>query len=311
MALVNQMLYVADTENHLIRSVDLESGDVATVAGTGVQSRGPWPASPPGAAAGSPWGGSARETPLNSPWALLAHEGFLYIAMAGPHQIWRMPLEVAPIGESRVEIYAGNGREDIVDGPLLPGVPYEEGVSSFAQPSGLASDGQWLYVADTEGSSIRAVPFDRSAEVTTVVGTSQLPGGRLFVFGDRDGQGLLEVQGPPLAFRGEPEQTTGPLLQHAIGVAYHEGRLYVADTYNNKIKTIDPAIGACRTLAGTGEPGLEDGPPDQARFDEPAGLGVAAGKLYVADTNNHAIRVVDLENGNQVSTLTIDGLSPP
>jgi DNA-binding beta-propeller fold protein YncE len=234
----------------------------------------------------------------------------LYIAMAGPHQIWRMSLEY-DAEASRVEIYAGNGREDIVDGPLLPGEPYEPGSSSFAQPSGLASDGERLYVADTEGSSIRAVPFDASQEVETVVGTSQLPGGRLFVFGDRDGQGLLEVQGQRLAFRAEPGQTTGPLLQHAIGVAWDRGKLYVADTYNNKIKLIDPQARSCTTIAGTGEPGRNDGPAARATFDEPAGLGVAGGKLYVADTNNHLIRVIDLEQDNHVSTLTIEGLAPP
>jgi sugar lactone lactonase YvrE len=308
MALVNQTLFVADTENHVIRKVDLQVEQVTTIAGTGVQARGGWPENPAGDAAGNTqpkWSGPARETPLNSPWALVAHEGMIYVAMAGPHQIWRMPLD-----ESRIEIYAGNGREDIVDGPLLPTAPYEEGYSSFAQPSGLATDGQWLYVADTEGSSIRAVPFDASAEVKTVVGTSQLPGGRLFVFGDRDGRGLLEVEGPPLAFRGESDQTTGPLLQHAIGIAFHEGRLYMADTYNNKIKVIDLADRTCRTLAGTGKPGSNDGPPDAATFDEPAGLSVAGGKLYVADTNSHQIRVIDLQQGNQVSTLAIEGLAP-
>ena len=102
--------------------------------------------------------------------------------MAGPHQIWKMTLDEKEIGP-----YAGNGREDIVDGPLLPSQPYEQGFSSFAQPSGLASDETWLYVADSEGSSIRAVPFDTKEKVRTVVGTSKLPGGRLFAFGDVDG----------------------------------------------------------------------------------------------------------------------------
>jgi DNA-binding beta-propeller fold protein YncE len=147
--------------------------------------------------------------------------------------------------------------------------------------------------------------------VRTVIGTSELPGGRLFVFGDRDGQGLVQIEGPHPAFRGAAEQTTGPLLQHAIGVAYHDGNLYVADTYNNKIKVVDPDEQTCRTLAGTGQPGRNDGPADEATFDEPAGLAVTEGKLYVADTNNHLIRVIDLAEGNQVGTLAIDGLQPP
>jgi hypothetical protein len=226
-----------------------------------------------------------REAALNSPWALWIHEKQLYIAMAGPHQIWRMPLDESEIGP-----YAGNGREDIVDGPLLPRVPYEQGYSSFAQPSGLAGDGEWLYVADSEGSSIRAVPFDPQGEVRTVVGTAALPIARLFTFGDVDGQ------------------NDRARLQHALGVAYQPGKLYVADTYNNKIKVIDLAEETTNTLAGSGEAGQSDEP---AQFDEPAGLTYAAGKLYVADTNNHAIRVVDLATGNKVSTLEIKGLTAP
>ena len=129
------------------------------------------------------WVGKPSKTALNSPWALNVHEKDLYIAMAGPHQIWKMPLD-----ESIVGPYAGNGREDIVDGPLVPRQPYDLGYSSFAQPSGLTSDGIWLYVADSEGSSIRAVPFDPRKRVKTVVGTSRLDFGRLFVFGDVDGR---------------------------------------------------------------------------------------------------------------------------
>ena len=75
--------------------------------------------------------------------------------MAGLHQIWRMRLPAAGIG-----VYAGNGVEDIVDGPIEPRRPFQPGFAAFAQPSGLATDGQWLYVADSEGSSIRAVPLD-------------------------------------------------------------------------------------------------------------------------------------------------------
>ncbi len=82
----------------------------------------------------------------------------------------------------------------------------------------------------------------------------------------------------------------------------------MADTYNNKIKVIDPASGQTETLAGTGRPGRDDEPPS---FDEPAGITAAGDKLYVADTNNHLIRVVDLTAGNRVSTLPIAGLEPP
>ena len=103
--------------------------------------------------------------------------------MAGPrHRSRRLEQPLGPVGARRrsctspwpaapdledaarrhgeIGPFAGNGREDIVDGPLLPGSPTSQTRASFAQPSGLASDGKWLYVADSEGSSIRAVPFD-------------------------------------------------------------------------------------------------------------------------------------------------------
>jgi len=275
MAIRGDTLYLADTRNHMIRKIDLARRTVSTVAGLGHQDR-----EPPLVRMADP-----GKTALASPWALWIHEDHLFIAMAGRHQIWRMRLDGSRIGP-----YAGNGREDIVDGPLLPRRPYQAGYSSFAQPSGLASDGTWLYVADSEGSSIRAVPFNPRREVRTVVGTSRLPGARLFTFGDVDG----------------PRDQV--LLQHALGVVCHEGRLYVADTYNNKVKVIDPESGSTQTLAGTGKPGRSDEPPT---FDEPAGLTAAEGKLFVADTNNHLVRVIDLRAGNKVLTLSIPGLEPP
>jgi len=275
MALHGQFLFVADTENHSIRKVDLTARRVTTVSGTGRQARGPAPLRPTHPA----------KAALNSPWDLLVHGEDLYIAMAGSHQIWKMRLDGSSIGP-----YAGNGREDIVDGPLLPKQPYRLGYCSFAQPSGLASDGTWLYVADSEGSSIRAVPFDPRRDVKTVAGTAHLAYARLFTFGDVDGPG------------------DRARFQHPLGIAYYEGRLYVADTYNNKIRVVDPATGATQTLVGTGQPGRCDDPP---AFDEPAGISAAAGKLFVADTNNHLVRVVDLRSGNRVSTLAIAGLGPP
>ncbi len=276
MAIDGQVLYVADTENHLLRKVDFATRTVSTVAGLGHQSREP---AKPGRLA------PRLKTALNSPWALWIAQRNLYIAMAGWHQIWWMPLDGSGIGP-----YAGNGAEDIVDGVLLPQYAYQQGFSSFAQPSGLTSDGTWLYVADSEGSSIRAVPLDRKKAVETVVGTAHLSQNRLFTFGDVDGSGL--------AVR----------LQHPLGVAYHKGKLYVADTYNNKIKMIDPKRRSTTTVAGSGEAGESDEP---AQFDEPAGIAATAGRLYVADTNNHRIRVVDLSDGYKVSTLTITGLTPP
>ena len=259
MCLVGGTLYVADTENHAIRAVDLTARQVATVAGNGKQGairRG---------------SGEATATSLNSPWDVLAIPGSrtLAIAMAGPHQIWKLDLDAG-----KVAVWAGSGVENIVDGPLAS--------AAFAQPSGLATDGEFLFVADSEVSGIRAVPL-KGGRVQTVVGVG------LFGFGDIDGRGA-QVR-----------------LQHCLGVAYGNGMLYIADSYNNKIKVCNPEAHAVQTFAGTGMDGRKD---DPAQFDEPGGLSLAGKTLYVADTNNHAIRKIDIET-KKVSTLTLGDVSTP
>ncbi|HAA68153.1 MAG TPA: hypothetical protein DCE55_03335 [Planctomycetaceae bacterium] len=271
LALFKQSLYVADTENHLIRKVDLDSRKVSTVSGTGRQ------------ASVRPRPGSRH---LNSPWDLCLHKETIYIAMAGAHQLWKLSTR-----GGIAKWFSGNGVEDIVDGRLKSTVYGQLGYASYAQPSGLATDGKWLYVADSEGSSIRAVPLRTGATryVQTVLGTSALANNRLFTFGDRDGR------------------VSQALLQHPLGIVSVGQRLFIADTYNNKIKMLDLQSRVIRTLAGTPQPGNTDNPP---RFDEPAGISYAAGKLYVADTNNHSIRVLDLNN-RTVSTLVIDRLPAP
>jgi thiol-disulfide isomerase/thioredoxin len=308
------VLYVADTENHLVRKVDLKARTVTTIAGTGVQSRvNP---SDEGASA-SP----ARNVALNSPWDLQLVGRRLYIAMAGPHQIWRMNLTT-----NTISVFAGSGHEARTDGTRQ--------TAAFAQPSGLTSDGTTLYVADAESNVIRAVDLSRAAKSasddepkndadaegnpvesqpkgevpppdedetkmiaavkpaeTTASQVSTLAGGDLFDFGDEDGAG------------------DAVRLQHPLGVLYVEGAgIFITDTYNHKIKLLDPLTRTVKTVAGTGHPGQTDG--DLASFYEPGGLSYADGRLYVADTNNHAIRVVDLATG-KTSTLNLRGLAPP
>jgi thiol-disulfide isomerase/thioredoxin/sugar lactone lactonase YvrE len=221
-----------------------------------------------------PPAGAGKQTALNSPWDLVLVGDTLYIAMAGSHQLWRLDLRTG-----RVEPHAGTGREALIDGPNT--------AAALAQPSGITTDGKRLYFADSEVSSIRASDIDPNGRVETLVG------GDLFVFGDRDGVGR-EAR-----------------LQHPLGVVYYQGMLYVADTYNNKIKRLDPRTRRIETRFGTGEEGARDG--DNPTFDEPSGLTAAHGKLYIADTNNHLIRIADLRT-KRVETLVIKGLdklAPP
>lgn len=251
-------LYVADTENHAVRAIDLQAGTVRTVAGTGEKAHGRYTLRQP------------TQTPLRSPWdLLLVDEQYLLIAMAGSHQIWVL------IDEEKLGPFAGNGREALVDGPLPE--------ASFNQPSGLAFGLNHVFVADSEASAVRAIPLAADSKVMTLVGQG------LFEFGDIDGQGAQAR------------------LQHAIGIAFAGDQVYLADTYNHKIKTLDPFTAQVKTLAGTGQAGHRDGPFDQAMFYGPEGLSARDGLLYVADTNNHEIRVLDLAE-KSVHTLKLRSL---
>jgi DNA-binding beta-propeller fold protein YncE len=144
--------------------------------------------------------------------------------------------------------------------------------ANFAQPSGLTTDGTNLYVADSETSSVRVVPLSGQGTVKTLVGTG------LFNFGDEDGVGA-KVR-----------------LQHALGVAWLDGKLFLADTYNDKLKTLDPKTKTSREfLKG---------------FDEPGGIFASGGLLYVADTNSHQIVIVDPKT-KSMKKLEISGLELP
>ncbi len=190
----------------------------------------------------APLGGTARPAAavdLRTPWDLALAGRQLFVAMAGAHQIAVVDLDAATIAR-----YAGNGRESIADGSPR--------AASFAQPSGLSLDGDTLYVADSESSAVRALDL-RNGETRTLVGTG------LFDWGDRDG---------PIELR---------MLQHPLAVAASPGGLWVADSYNGKIKRFSPGLDSLTTVLAdaAGLPLLG-----------PAGLSVEPdGSLLVADTD--------------------------
>src|SRR5439155_20301103 len=95
-------------------------------------------------------------------------------------------------------------------------------------------------------------------------------------------------------------------LQHPLGIAWHGDVLFVADTYNHKIKRLDPRTGECRTLLGAGAPGHADGAAGAARFSEPSGVSVAAGRLSTPGTNNQANRGGSA-GGGDVTTRVLAG----
>jgi DNA-binding beta-propeller fold protein YncE len=249
-------LYVADTENHAVRGVDLEKKTVVTLAGTGAQFKGRMPPD-----------GPAKGTALSSPWDLALVGSNLYIAMAGTHQIWVLDLD-----GGNLAVFAGTRREAAIDAPNR--------AASFAQPSGIDTDGKLLFIADSEASSIRTVELGEAGVTQTLAGS-----GDLFGFGTKDGVG------PAAQF------------QHPLGVALVGDTLYVADTFNNLIRTIDPKTGATKTWLGTGK--SDPGTGQAIGLYEPGGLSAVGDTLYVADTNHHRILAVDLKT--KKATVLVGG----
>ena len=200
-----------------------------------------------------------RDVSLRSPWGLLRIGRQLLIAMAGSHQIWVYDVDKHLIGP-----WAGSGREDHVDGPVAE--------AALAQPSGLAQAGRYILIADSEISSIRVIDLEDST-VKTIVGRG------LFDFGDEEG--------PP----------DSVLLQHPLDVAVGSGAIYVADTYNNKIKAIAFGSMETRTVFGDG---------DRKNLYEPGGLAVVGEAVFIADTNNHRILRGDPRTG-VLEEITLQG----
>ena len=229
-----------------------------------------------------PWAPVAgRDTPLASPWDLALDGRTLHVAMAGLHQLWALDL-----AEERVRAFAGSSHEAITDGIL--------GGAALAQPSALAASGDRLYFADAESSSVRWADLRTSfgeRAVHTVVGTG------LFDFGDVDGAGD-DVR-----------------LQHASGLAVWGEGLLVADTYNHKLKFVEPEARSSSVWTDGAECG---------GFNEPEGLALLAGRVVVADTNHHRLvmatpwdgggprcRPVSLSGGQAVSRAGRSSPPPP
>lgn len=239
LALAGGALFVADRASHAVRRVDLESGSVTTIAGTGSLGTGAITPGPIGS------------TDLRSPWGLVVSGGTLFVAMAGTHQIWRIDLRSLDLRR-----HCGSGVEAIDDGAQQE--------ATLAQPTGLACDAETIYFADCESSAVRTSDI-RGGRVRTLVGKG------LFEFGDRDGDGettqLEHVQdvaihnGALLAAdtynnkikridsvtrdcRALPgEAGGGEVLYQPGGVWADRERIFVADTNNHRVCGVDAGTG--------------------------------------------------------------------
>jgi len=195
-------------------------------------------------------GTNPLQVDLNSPCDLAFKQDMLYIAMAGLHQVWRLALV-----KNRLEVFSGSGEENLVNGP--------PGEAAFIQPSGLTILGDKLYTTDAGASAVRCVDL-ASGFTSTLVGTG------LFEAGDTAGAG------------------TAVRLQYPLAIQADTGRnlLWVADTYNNRIRKISIKHNSVSSMFLN------------RTLDEPGGLAFHNDTLYIANTNSHEILRLDPENGH-------------
>ncbi|MCK6509627.1 hypothetical protein L6R29_06650 [Myxococcota bacterium] len=302
-------LYVADSQNHRIRKVD-DKGVVTTFAGAGLADF---------------LDGKAQQARFKAPRGLLLDgAGNLYVADAFNHRIRKID------AQGNVSTLAGTGNAGFKDDTGLNAQLY--------RPSGLALDNKGdLMIVDTENKRVRKLSLNTGI-VTTLTGddprgfvdgsvgqakfnrvsavTTDLTNGDVFV-ADSENHRIRNVDPKGLTTTLSGTGQAGYLdgdaatarFQSPRGLVFsHSSRmLYVADTRNHRIRIVD-LQGKVTTLAGDGTAGLRDGAAMQANFREPQGLALdeAANLLYVADTGNHVIRLIDLAAG-QVKTYAGDG----
>ena len=254
---LGEILFAADTSNHLIRMIDLEFSNVDTIAGTGFP------------AGGRVDGGPALEIDLESPWDVTLIGRDLYISMNGRSQIWTYSLDSGVI-----QAVVGQGVQGFKDG-----APEE---ALLLDPSAIASDEDGvIYFLDTVASAVRCADLTTSHAVWTILGNAK------FDSGDIDGA--------------MPEAR----LRMPQGVTENGGVLYISDTHNHKIRRIGLTTEGVSTIAGVKQKGFRDGNFADARFNEPRGISIAGDKIFVADTKNNAVRVLDVTN-QIVTTLNVD-----
>ncbi len=260
--------WLTDFNNFLIRRV-LPDETVESVVGSTAPifpGDGPLAGIPPGGAAGSEW-------QLNHPTNLLLDEdGTVLVVAWHNHKL----LEIDP-DTGWVTVLSGSGAGFAGDGyPAVQG-------ALFKQPNDavLGGDGS-IYIVDQQNQRIRRIDPDGILSTIAGTGTAGFSG---------DGGPALEAE-----FWWEYGSNPNP----SGGITMAGDVLYVADTANNRIRTVDLATGLVDTLAGNGEAAYagDGGPARDASLRGPRDLEIGPdGDLYIADTDNGVVRAVDLESG--------------
>ena len=293
-------VYIADTDNHLVRRVDA-SGTITTFAGSG--DRGD-----------SGDGGPATEAQLSEPHAVaIDGSGNVFIADSWNHAVRK----VDPNGI--ITTVAGT--------PSRGGGTGTETEVSISRPRALAIGPSGdVYIADAWGDQVLRI--DDAGRVSVLVGLGQ----REFrytrdVAVDATGSAYVALSAPPRVVKVSPSGLVMPFAGTGLhgfsgdgGPALNarfagpsavatddDGNVYIADTFNHRIRMVDSG-GTVRTVAGTGAKGFggDGGPATSARFHYPAGLAAGAdGAIYVADRWNNRIRKID--SAGIVTTIAGNG----
>ena len=224
-------------------------------------------------------GGAAVAAQLGNPYGVAVDgSGNLYIADWANHRIRKVDAEgvISTVAGDGTEGYSGDGGAAVA--------------AQLYAPFGVALDAAGnLYIADTRNNRIRKV--DAAGSISTVAG---------------GGSGLGD--GGAAGFSGDGGPAVAAHLNRPIDVAPDAaGNLYIADTFNNRIRKVD-AAGVISTVAGDGTEGYsgDGGPATATQLNIPFGVALdAAGNLYIADTRNNRIRKVD--SAGRISTVAGDG----
>lgn len=263
-------LYVADTSNNMIRRIKISDNIVDNLAGNGL------------AGYANSTDDTGATATFNAPTAITIAGNYLYVADTGNNMIRRVDKVTG-----KTNRYAGSstGEAGAVDSTTYTDV-------RFDQPTGITSDGENIYVADSGNHTIRwitiaSAPTTTAGAVTTLAGSPGVPG---------------NADGDLAAAR----------FNQPLRITTDGSNLYVTDVLNRTIRRIEITTGNVVTIAGVSGKidtnyNVANGTGDKARFYQPNGITTDGKNLYVTDSFNNSVRMIanPTEPSSSVQVTTI------
>ncbi|WP_234125051.1 X2-like carbohydrate binding domain-containing protein [Clostridium hydrogenum] len=262
-------VYIADTNNSVIRKIDHSTGNISTIAGTG-------------ASGYSGDNSLATSAKLKNPVGIAVDSSEnIYVS-----DVYNQAIRKIDHATGNISTIAGTG---------AGGYSGNNGLATSATlnyPMGVAVDNSGnVYIADSSNNAVREIDHT-TGNISTIVGTTK------------------DV--PAIAYSGDGGLATSAALSNPMGVvADSSGNVYIADSGNNAVRKIDHTTGNISTIAGTGTSGYsgDNGLATSAKLNMPMGVAVdSSGNVYIADSSNSAIRKIDNTTGN-ISTIAGTGTS--